>query len=239
MNFPSLDNPESVEVKRNSKFCMEVEFEAKEVDYRLAAAFKAFNSANKLTKELLDKGPSLVESVKLVTSSENELRRDVLVASLGAEGPDCMKNCMDNISQLRKVPSVVEAVKQETEEDFEDLKKAMKIFLEAVPSTPLVENKPDMVPVVEESLNDLQDGPEVHNGHVQSGRGSTAEHVGQTLFVPDDGRQDDELGQGDRDNYVTSKEASGDGTGSMDSGNDSEEADDMETEDTTAGFKDS
>lgn len=113
---------------------MKIEYDRNDVDSRLVPAFEAFNKANKLTKEIMDKGPPLINSIELVLNNERELRRDVLVASLGAEGPDCMKNCMDNIAQLKKVPAVVEAIKKETVSDFEEMKKAVQIILQDRPT---------------------------------------------------------------------------------------------------------
>ena len=96
------------------------------------------------------------------------------------------KNCMENVEQLRKVPSVVEAVRVETESDFEELKNAIKIFLEdPVPPTPSSEHQLNLAPSDREVLVDLQEGSGSHDEGY--GGGVTSDHVTQNLSVPDDG----------------------------------------------------
>ena len=80
-------------------------------------------------QDIMDKGPALVSSVELVINTERELRREVLVASLGEDGPQCMKNCMENVTDLKKVPAAVEDIKLETLRTFEELKNAAGILM--------------------------------------------------------------------------------------------------------------
>ena len=77
----------------------------------------------------MDKGPPMVSSISLVVSDEKALRRDVLVESLGADGPMCMKNCMENVTELKRVPSEVDTIHAETLKAFEELKYAMNLLI--------------------------------------------------------------------------------------------------------------
>ncbi len=78
-----------------------------------------------LLQEIIDKGPPMVSSVSLVVSDEKALRRDVLVESLGAEGPMSMKHCMENVAELKRVPNEVDVIHTETLKAFEELKRAV------------------------------------------------------------------------------------------------------------------
>ncbi len=44
--------------------------------------------------------------------------------SLGADGPTCMKYCMENIAELKRVPQEVDAIHAHTLRLFEELKTA-------------------------------------------------------------------------------------------------------------------
>lgn len=76
----------------------------------------------------MDKGQPLVNSVEMVINNERQLRREVLVASLGEEGPQCMKNCMENVTDLKKVASIVDDIRRETTRTFDELKQAAAIL---------------------------------------------------------------------------------------------------------------
>ena len=77
----------------------------------------------------MDKGPPMVSSVSLVVSDEKALRRDVMVESLGADGPTCMKNCMENVADLKRVPFEVDTIHAEALKMFEELKNAVNLLL--------------------------------------------------------------------------------------------------------------
>ena len=126
--FLFSDKKDSVQLHRKHKFCMEITFDGKKVPYTVCPVFLAFNKANKLVKDIIEKGPPLVDSVQMVVNNERDLRRDVLVASLGAEGPDCMKHCMENIAELKKVPAIVAEIKAETVKYFEEMKSAAQLL---------------------------------------------------------------------------------------------------------------
>jgi hypothetical protein len=79
----------------------------------------------------MDKGQMVVSSVELVIANDRQMRRDVLVASLGEMGPTCMQNCIDNIAELKTVASQVEDIRQWTLATFEDLKRAGAILFDA------------------------------------------------------------------------------------------------------------
>lgn len=76
----------------------------------------------------MDKGHVVVNSIELVITNERQMRRDVLVASLGEQGPDCMRNCMDNVTELKQVASHVEDIRRSTLKYFEELKEAADIL---------------------------------------------------------------------------------------------------------------
>ncbi len=44
--------------------------------------------------------------------------------SLGADGPTCMKYCMENIAELKRVPQEVDAIHAQALRLFEELKTA-------------------------------------------------------------------------------------------------------------------
>ena len=46
----------------------------------------------------------------------------MLVASLGADGPESMKHCLENINQLRRIPDIVDEIQTEAKSAFKDLK---------------------------------------------------------------------------------------------------------------------
>ncbi len=71
----------------------------------------------------------MVSSVSLVVSDEKALRRDVLVESLGADGPACMKNCMENVSELKRIPNEADAIQTEALKVFEQLKQAVNALI--------------------------------------------------------------------------------------------------------------
>ncbi|CAH1800779.1 unnamed protein product [Owenia fusiformis] len=120
-----------VSVKRKFKYCMEIEYDPKKiVNNHIIEAFEHFNKANKLIREIIEKGPPLVNSVELVIQEDSQLRRDILVASLGDDGPDAVKSCMENIAQLKRVPIFVDTIKKETLILFEELMNGATILLE-------------------------------------------------------------------------------------------------------------
>ena len=71
----------------------------------------------------------MVSSISLVVSDEKALRRDVLVESLGADGPMCMKNCMENVADLKRVPFEVDTIHGEALKMFEELKSAVNALI--------------------------------------------------------------------------------------------------------------
>lgn len=46
------------------------------------------------------------------------------MASLGADGPDCLKACIENISDLRRAIEFLDDIKRESLARFEELKAA-------------------------------------------------------------------------------------------------------------------
>ena len=81
-------------------------------------------------QDIVDKGPPMVSSISLVVSDEKALRRDVLVESLGADGPMCMKNCMENVADLKRVPLEVDTIHSESLKLFEELKNAVNALID-------------------------------------------------------------------------------------------------------------
>ena len=117
----------SIRITRPFQFCVELVYEGREVPYAAIPALIAFNAANRTVRELLDKGPSLVRSVRMVLDDERRLRRDVVVASLGADGADSLQNCQDNLDRLRTVvvPGA-EEIARRTRALFDELHEAAR-----------------------------------------------------------------------------------------------------------------
>ena len=63
---------------------------------------------------------------------EKNLRREVLVASLGSDGPDCLKACMDNVTELRRAVNLTEDIRRRALVLFEQLKAAISPLSVAV-----------------------------------------------------------------------------------------------------------
>ena len=107
---------------------MKIQYQERYISSDALAMVRIFNKANKLIKEVLEKGPGITKSVQLVLQDERELRRDVLASSLGLEGPQCMKNCLSGIAQLRRVPGFVEEIESETKSIYRELVKASEVL---------------------------------------------------------------------------------------------------------------
>ena len=73
-------------VSRTHAYCLYVSYDSERVPASVLPALVAFNRANKLVRELMDRAPPLVIAAELLIRDEKELRRDVLAANLGAEG---------------------------------------------------------------------------------------------------------------------------------------------------------
>jgi hypothetical protein len=89
-------------------------YDGREVPYQAIPAFISYNTAGRYVRELLDKAPSVARSVTIVLDNERKLERDVLVASLGRDGPVCLQNCRDGLAVLRMkvIPGVDELLKK-------------------------------------------------------------------------------------------------------------------------------
>lgn len=86
--------------------CLQITYDGRDVPYQAIPAFIAYNACGKLVRQLAGKCPTVSGSVKLVLDDERKLIRDVMVASLGADGPACIANCRDNLESLRQVALV-------------------------------------------------------------------------------------------------------------------------------------
>ena len=105
-----------------------VEFDPRELPSDALSYLTKFNSVSKLAKELSDKGPKLSDAVQLVLKDETELRRDVLAASMGVEGPECMKMCIGGINELRKVPGFIEEILRRSKKINKRCQRALQKF---------------------------------------------------------------------------------------------------------------
>ena len=119
----------SVKAQRKFQYCIEVDYDPQEMPPPAIPALLAFNKANKLIKEITDKGAPMVKSIDMVISSDKELRREVLVASLGDQGPDSMRHLLENIAELKKVAHYVELVRKESVALFKELQEGVQILL--------------------------------------------------------------------------------------------------------------
>ena len=119
----------SVKAQRKFQYCIEVDYDPQEMPPSAIPALLAFNKANKLIKEITDKGAPMVKSIDMVISSDKELRREVLVASLGDQGPDSMRHLLENIAELKKVAHYVELVRKESVALFKELQEGVQILL--------------------------------------------------------------------------------------------------------------
>ena len=117
-----------LEVQRKHKNCLKIQYDEQEISSEVLSLVRTFNKANKLVREILDKNPAIIKTVSLVLKDERELRRDVLASSLGVDGPECMKHCLQDIEQLRKVPGFIEEVENQTKEAFRELVKASEVL---------------------------------------------------------------------------------------------------------------
>ena len=95
---------------RRDSLCPQINYDGREVPYQAIPAFISYNTAGRYIHELLDKTPSVTQSIQLVLDDERQLERDILVASLGRESPVAMKNCRDNVEVLRQtaMPAIAE-----------------------------------------------------------------------------------------------------------------------------------
>ena len=83
--------------------CPHVTYDGRDVPYQTIPAFIAFNASSKLVRQLISKCPAASASIQLVLDDERQLIRDVMVSSLGADGPSALSNCRSNLDSLRHV----------------------------------------------------------------------------------------------------------------------------------------
>jgi len=103
----------SVTLSRPRPNLIQILYEANDVPYELVPAILAFNNASRLAEDLIDKGPKLRGALQMVIDDARKLRRDVLVASLGADGPESLENCLENIGMISgAIPRVNEIIKR-------------------------------------------------------------------------------------------------------------------------------
>lgn len=113
-------NYSSFSVTRPYAYCLEIIYDGREIPHSIIPAFISFNLANRTIKEILDKGPSLKRSVRMVLDNSKELRREVLVASLGPGMADALTNCHENLETLEIVITRVDEVEAQTKKIFDE-----------------------------------------------------------------------------------------------------------------------
>ncbi|XP_064619669.1 uncharacterized protein LOC135483081 [Lineus longissimus] len=127
---------DSLKVVRKFKFCMELKFEAKFVNGYGVAILDGFNKANRLVKDLVDKGPTLVQTVTMVVENEEQSKRDVTVYYSEPErkeqGPEKLKACLKNIGEMKRVKPAVSFIKKEAHLTFDDLQNGAQVLFKAV-----------------------------------------------------------------------------------------------------------
>lgn len=101
-------------------YCLEINYDGREIPHTIIPAFISFNLANRTVKEILDKGPSLKRSVRMVLDNSKELRREVLVASLGPGMDGALSNCQENLETLEIVVMRVDEIESKTQKIFEE-----------------------------------------------------------------------------------------------------------------------
>lgn len=101
-------------------YCLEINYDGREIPHSIIPAFISFNLANRTIKEILDKGPSLTRSVRMVLDNSKELRREVLVASLGPGMEDALTNCQENLETLEIILMRVDEIESKTKKIFEE-----------------------------------------------------------------------------------------------------------------------
>jgi hypothetical protein len=114
---------------------MEINFEAKFMDTDSVGLLDGFNKANRLAKELINKGPTLIQTVDMVVQNEEQAKRDITVyysePERTAEGPEKLKACLDNIGEMKRVKPAVKFMKKEASLTFDDLKDAAEVLIRA------------------------------------------------------------------------------------------------------------
>jgi len=116
------ENSTTVSLSRPQKYCVQIIYEGRDVTHDVIPALLVFNTAGRLVHNLIEKGPTLRGALQLVVDSSKELRRDVLAASLGADGPDSLKNCVDNVRSFESAIKSIEDLEDKTYLIFEQLK---------------------------------------------------------------------------------------------------------------------
>lgn len=119
----------SVQRPHAEALCPQIIYDGRDVPYQAIPAFIAFNTSSRLVRQLIGRCPAVSGSVKLVLGDERQLIRDVMVASLGADGPSCIANCRENVEQLRTVTLLaIEEIERRTRQMAEQLRAAADLL---------------------------------------------------------------------------------------------------------------
>jgi len=119
----------SVVQPHRDSLCLQITYDGRDVPYQAIPAFIAYNACGKLVRQLVGKCPTVSGSVRLVLDDERKLMRDVMVASLGAEGPTCIANCRENLESLRQVALVsIDDIEQRTTTIATQLRTAVELL---------------------------------------------------------------------------------------------------------------
>ncbi|XP_074642964.1 uncharacterized protein LOC141900119 [Tubulanus polymorphus] len=122
-----------ITVKRKYQFCIELNYDKREIPEELLPVLDHYNSANHLTKDILDKGPMLLQSVDIILKNEQRGKRDILVYSAEEEnkskGPEMLKIYMNNYMEVKKIPPNLAVIKKKCIAYFDDLKNSAQYLL--------------------------------------------------------------------------------------------------------------
>ena len=123
------EDVQSTRITRKCKYCMSLEYNPEHLQCSVIFAFDAFNKVNRLVREIVEKGPALRHAAGLLLQTEQDMRREVLLASLGEHGPECMRTCIDNVTKLKRIPPALAVIDARAKALYEALKEAARLLV--------------------------------------------------------------------------------------------------------------
>ena len=123
------EDVQSTRITHKCKYCMSLEYNPEHLQCSVIFAFDAFNKVNRLVREIVEKGPALRHAAGLLLQTEQDMRREVLLASLGEHGPECMRTCIDNVTKLKRIPPALAVIDARAKALYEALKEAARLLV--------------------------------------------------------------------------------------------------------------